>query len=206
MKKWVVGIDEVGRGPIAGPVTVCACAIQYSEYKKIKTSTLKDSKKMLPKKREFWHKKAQELVSLGILKYAVVSKGNTLIDRKGVAYAIRNALGEALEAISLNPKETKVLLDGSLSAPKEYKDQKTIIKGDQKEKIISLASVIAKVSRDKKMLLYHRKYPLYMWDKNKGYGTKAHYAALKKHKQSPLHRKSFLSKLQEENKDNKNAK
>jgi cysteine sulfinate desulfinase/cysteine desulfurase-like protein len=78
---------------------------------------------------------------------------------------------------------------------KEYKNQKTIIKGDQKEKIISLASVVAKVDRDKKMNSFHKKYPQYLWSKNKGYGTREHYRAIRKNGLTILHRKSFLASI-----------
>lgn len=193
--KYIIGIDEVGRGPIAGPVTVCACVISLTDYKKIKWSGLDDSKKLSQKNREAWHQKSKELKKKGLINYAVIYKSSIFIDKRGISLAIKECIAEALEKLNLNPKDCKVLLDGSLKAPKEYKNQKTIIKGDQKEKIISLASVIAKVSRDRKMELLHKKYPKYNWLKNKGYGTVEHYKALKKYDHTNLHRKSFLTKI-----------
>jgi len=87
-----------------------------------------------------------------------------------------------------------VLLDGALRAPKNYK-QKTIIKGDEKIPLISAASIIAKTARDKKMLVFHKKFPQYRFDKHKGYGTKLHYKKLKKHGLCEIHRKSYLKKF-----------
>lgn len=193
--KWIVGIDEVGRGPLAGPVAVCACALREVNYKKSIWEGLTDSKKLSSKSREKWFQEARNLKNSGTIKYSVVYRGNLSIDKKGISLSIRECIARALKNLKLKPGECQVLLDGSLYAPKEYKNQKTIIKGDQKEKIISLASVIAKVSRDKKMELLHKKYPIYGWNKNKGYGTREHYLAIKAHGLTPLHRISFLTKV-----------
>ena len=193
--KWVIGIDEVGRGPLAGPVYVCATAMPVKEYKKKQWFDLNDSKKMTAKAREKWHKEARAMEKMGALRIAMSNRTAKMIDRKGIAVCIRECIAEALEKLQIEPKDCTVLLDGSLKAPVQYKDQKTIIKGDSKEKIISLASVIAKVSRDRYMQDIHRKYPLYGWDSNKGYGTQAHIKAIKAHKISLLHRVSFLNRI-----------
>ncbi|MCC7436590.1 ribonuclease HII [Candidatus Nomurabacteria bacterium] len=192
--KYIIGIDEVGRGPIAGPVAVCACAISLTNSKKIDWKGVNDSKKLSQKNRELWHDKAKEFKKRGLINYFVIYKSNVFIDKKGISLAIKECIKEALEKLKLNPKDCQILLDGSLKAPLQYKNQKTIIKGDQKEKIISLASVIAKVSRDRKMELLHKKYPKYNWAKNKGYGTREHYSALKKYGLKSLHRVTFLQK------------
>ena len=94
-----------------------------------------------------------------------------------------------------NSKESLVLLDGGLKAPKEYLNQRTIIKGDEKELAIALASIVAKVTRDRLMVKLARKYPGYDLEMHKGYGTAAHYKALKNKGFSPIHRKSFLKKI-----------
>lgn len=185
--KWVIGIDEVGRGPVAGPVAVCACAIPLTDYKKRKWPGLTDSKKMTSKNRLAWYKRALELKQKNDFCYAVVYRSASFIDRKGISIAIRECISEALKKFTLDPKDCLVLLDGSLKAPLEYKNQKTIIKGDS-EQIISFASVIAKVSRDKKMELLHKKYPSYNWTQNKGYGTEKHYRAIGKYGQTQLHK------------------
>lgn len=193
--KWIIGIDEVGRGPVAGPVAVCACAVPYLLYKKSKWKGLTDSKKMSIKNRELWYKEALKMKSSNEVRFSVVYRSNIFIDKKGISLAIKECIIKSLKDLKLNPKECLVLLDGSLKAPKEYLNQKTIIRGDQKEKIISLASVIAKVSRDKKMDTLHKKYPNYTWNKNKGYGTREHYKAIKAQGLTPLHRHSFLTKV-----------
>lgn len=193
--KWIVGIDEVGRGPVAGPVAVCVCTIPVSEYKKLSWGKLNDSKKMSPKLRELWSKKAHKMKKDSKLKFSVIYRSAIFIDRNGISTSIKSSIAEGLQKLNLKPNDCQVLLDGSLKAPKEYKNQKTIIKGDQKEKIISLASVIAKVDRDKKMNSFHKKYPKYLWSKNKGYGTREHYKAIHKYGLTILHRKSFLTKI-----------
>ncbi len=193
---WIIGIDEVGRGPIAGPVAVCACAIPFSIYKKNMWKGLTDSKKMTVKNRDLWGTEALKLKTAGKIDFSVAYRSNSIIDKKGISMAIKECIQEVLKDLKRNPEECVVLLDGSLKAPPEYIHQKTIIKGDSKEKIISLASVIAKVSRDKKMKTLHKKYPNYLWEQNKGYGTKDHYKAISSYGLTPLHRATFLTKSQ----------
>jgi ribonuclease HII len=193
--KWIIGIDEVGRGPVAGPVAVCGCAIREFDYKRSIWKGLNDSKKLSPKTRELWYKEAIKLKTSGKINFSVAYRSNAFIDKYGISLALKKCIEEALKNLKLNSKDCKVLLDGSLKAPKEYLNQKTIIKGDQKEKIISMASVIAKVSRDKKMEILHKKYPKYNWFKNKGYGTREHYKAIGSQGITTLHRKTFLKKL-----------
>jgi ribonuclease HII len=197
MKKplWVIGIDEVGRGPVAGPVAVCATAMRIADYKKVKWGILTDSKKMTAKGRASWYQEALRLRDAGKIRFSVVYRSNAFIDKKGISRAIRECIAKALKDIQIAPEECAVLLDGSLKAPKEYTNQKTIIQGDQKEKVISLASVIAKVSRDTKMEMLHKKYPQYHWKANKGYGTALHYKAMWAHGLTLLHRKTFLTKI-----------
>lgn len=189
---FIVGIDEVGRGPVAGPVAVCVCAIDTNRYRRAKWKGLTDSKKMTPKSRLSWYREAQSLQDQGVISYEVIFCPNTVIDKKGISFAIRYCIDLGIKKLSLDPADTSILLDGSLRAPVEFKNQKTIIKGDQKEKIISLASVIAKVTRDMLMVRLSKKYPEYNWSKNKGYGTREHYQAIKKYGLTPLHRKTFL--------------
>lgn len=193
--KWVIGIDEVGRGPLAGPVYVCAVAMPEKAYKSMRWGILNDSKQMTVKHREQWSKEAKLLEQKGAIKIALARRTALQIDAKGIAVCIRECIAENLKKLALDPKDCNVLLDGSLKAPLEYKKQQTIIKGDSKEKIISLASVVAKVARDAYMVSLHKKHPAYGWDKNKGYGTLAHRVALKKKGATILHRRSFLSRL-----------
>ncbi len=182
--KYTIGIDEVGRGPIAGPVTVCACMISAEIAKKYKG--IKDSKKLSESQREKIFTEIQ-----GLVEYKVTSISAKEIDTKGISFCIKKALAKS---ISIFPTDTLVLLDGGLKAPPEYKDQKTIIKGDEKEVCIALASIIAKVTRDRYMCKMAKKHPEYGFEDHKGYGTRAHYVAIDKIGMSPLHRLSFLQK------------
>jgi ribonuclease HII len=192
---WVIGIDEVGRGSVAGPVAVCACAIKLDKYKNIKLLELTDSKKMTPINREEWYKKAITLKQNKNIDYSVAYKTNRYIDKNGISLAIKKCIATVLKNLKLDAKDCIVLLDGGLRAPENYLNQKTIIKGDLKEKIISFASVIAKVSRDKKMSLLSKTFPEYLWKNNKGYGTKDHYIAIEKYGITNLHRKTFLKNI-----------
>jgi ribonuclease HII len=101
------------------------------------------------------------------------------------------AISQGLNKIKLDPNKCQVLLDGSLKAPKEFINQKTIIKGDEKEKIIAWASILAKVSRDSIMTKYHKKFPQYGFQIHKGYGTDKHRTAISKYGLSEIHRKTF---------------
>jgi ribonuclease HII len=193
--KWVIGIDEVGRGPLAGPVSVCAVAMSEKDYKNMTWGILNDSKQMTAKNREFWNKEAEELEKQGKIRIALTSKTAKTIDAQGIAVCIRGCIAENLKKLDIDPKDCRVLLDGSLKAPAEYKNQQTIIKGDSKEKIISLASVVAKVARDAYMVLQHKKFPHYGWERNKGYGTREHRIAIKKKGVTILHRNSYLSRI-----------
>jgi ribonuclease HII len=192
--RWIIGIDEVGRGPLAGPVTVCAVAIHYDFYKKARWVGLTDSKKLSPQKREVWCAKAKLLEKEGVIRIALASKTATMIDAKGISVCITSCIAICLKKLAIEPHDAHVLLDGGLKAPKEYIYQETVIQGDQVHKAISLASVVAKVTRDAYMTKMDHVYPGYDWEHNKGYGTKNHYKALKKLYITSLHRKSFLSR------------
>ncbi len=197
--KWVIGIDEVGRGPLAGPVTVCAVAMLQADYKKYakKASwrSLNDSKQLSAAMREYWEKEARMLEQQGIVQIALSSRTALQIDKKGIAVCIRECIAANLKNLGLVPKDCIVLLDGSLKAPKEYVHQQTIIKGDSKEKIIATASVVAKVFRDAYMSGQHKKHAAYGWNANKGYGTKAHRTAILEKGTTSLHRQSFLTRI-----------
>ena len=193
--KWVIGIDEVGRGPLAGPVTVCAAAVPYKNYKKGMWKGLTDSKKMTAKSREQWFLECDSLTKEYGMDYALCSRTAQAIDSRGIAVCIRECIHDILNELNLDPKECLVLLDGGLKAPAEYSYQETIIKGDSKEPVISLASVIAKVTRDRYMTTQHKKYPGFGWLQNKGYGTKSHREAIRKNGTTKLHRKSFLTRI-----------
>lgn len=205
---YLIGIDEVGRGPLAGPVAVGVLKWKVkSEKLKVEEGWfrgLRDSKKLSPKAREAWMVKIEEAQSEGWLEYAVAFVSPSVIDRKGIVHAITTALARALKnleikggplfrtASTFDLRLRRVLLDGGLRAPAHYTNQQTIIKGDEKELVIALASIVAKVTRDKRMVALAKKFPAYGFEKHKGYGTSAHYEAIKKHGITPHHRKSFL--------------
>jgi ribonuclease HII len=190
----IVGIDEVGRGPLAGPVTVCACKAASSfDFKALKG--IKDSKQLSPQKREEWFLRISDLKSKGELDFAFYSVSATEIDERGIIHAIERAMSESLDALSLDPSSTRVLLDGALKAPRQFLDQETIIKGDEKIPLISAASIVAKVMRDKHMEKQATLYPAYGFESHKGYGTDAHCLAIRRYGITPLHRKTFLGNI-----------
>ena len=127
-----------------------------------------------------------------LLDYAVSFAGASLIDKRGIMHGIRQSLARSLEMLALDPKKTEIRLDGSLYAPKHFLMQRTIIRGDETERIIAMASVVAKVLRDKKMVRFAQKFPLYGFERHKGYGTKEHYTAIKRRGLCSIHRLSFL--------------
>lgn len=192
--KVVIGIDEVGRGPIAGPVAVCALCLQ-NNFDKNKFKGFKDSKKLSHIQRVKWLEKIDEEKKLGNIVYKVSFESSKVIDTKGIVLAIKCALSNSLKCLNIDPSDCVVLLDGGLKAPVEYENQKTIIKGDEKELAIALASIAAKVTRDLLMVQMAKKYPDYGLEKHKGYGTVHHYKAIKSKGISEIHRKSFLRKL-----------
>ncbi len=180
--KYIVGIDEAGRGPLAGPVSVGIVAMNEKDL--LKWGRIKDSKQLREEKREEVFKKLKN--NKFIVCYGSVKE----IDSLGITRAIALAIERGLKNLKINVNST-ILLDGSLKAPKEFKNQKTIIKGDEKETIIALASIVAKVSRDRLMKKLSKKYPKYELGIHKGYGTKKHISLIKKFGLSALHRRSF---------------
>jgi len=201
-KEIIVGIDEVGRGPIAGPVAICALYFKTNfthptEFKNLKrpNGKLRDSKRLSAIERDIYFEKINTERKKGNIFYKVSLENNNVIDQKGISFAIKRAISKSLRSLKINSVKSIILLDGGLKAGNEYKKQKTIIKGDEKELTIALASIVAKVTRDKIMIKLASKYPNYYFDRHKGYGTKKHYWALKLHGLTPLHRKSFLRKI-----------
>lgn len=187
----VVGVDEAGRGPLAGPVAVGVVAVPANfDWDQLPGVT--DSKQLSPEKRAFLFAAAKRLRKAGRVDFAVSLVSAKVIDRVGIVAAIQMAMERCLARLELNPESTHIRLDGGLKAPAIY-HQETIIKGDQKERVIGLASICAKETRDAYMV---RKSALptfapYDFAKHKGYGTKAHRTAIKQHGLSAEHRESF---------------
>lgn len=177
---YVAGVDEAGRGPLAGPVSVAAVILPRDLY----LPKLNDSKKISPKIREELFEEIQaKAIAIG----SALIDAKT-IDRINIYQATINGMYESI--FSLSPRPQKVLIDAvkldRLSIPSE-----SIIKGDAESASIAAASIVAKVTRDRLMDAYDRKYPEYGFARHKGYGTAEHLAALKKYGPCPIHRLSF---------------
>lgn len=185
----VCGVDEAGRGPLAGPVFAAAVILPENYSHEI----LNDSKKLSEKKRD--------LVYDDIIKDAVAwSVGIATekeIDDINILNATFLAMKRAVDGLSIKPD--LAYIDGN-QYPKTGVKEVTIIKGDSKCMSVAAASIIAKVSRDRIMLKIAEEYPQYQFEKHKGYGTKLHYEMIEQHGVSPVHRKSFLKKILGENK------
>lgn len=197
--KFLVGIDEAGRGPLAGPVAVAAFCIPHTLRHQVSDifpdGIVRDSKKLTPEARERIFRMLADARRRGSIAYTVSFSSARVIDRRGIVHAITRALTRAIDSLGVAPDECRILLDGGLKAPPEFLSQKTIIKGDEREAVIALASVVAKVSRDRRMRALAKRYPAYGFDLHKGYGTRAHYQKLRTHGLSPVHRRSFLKTL-----------
>ncbi len=150
-----------------------------------------DSKKLSEKNREKVFAMLEERVALGDARYRVEFESAETIDEEGIVTAVRRALSRGVNALAPDAALVKIQLDGALRAPPEYA-QETIINGDELIPLISLASIAAKVVRDRLMLKLAAEYPLYGFEKHKGYGTKEHYEMLEKYGPCALHRRSFL--------------
>lgn len=187
----IIGIDEAGRGPLAGPVAVGVVAVSEGFDLLAAFPGLNDSKKLSEKKREALYALLAEEVKQGSLRAKVCFASEKTIDRRGISQAVRLALSRGIRALAPEPHGVRVILDGALKAPPDYA-QETIIGGDATEPAIMLASVAAKVARDRLMTRLARDYPLYGFDVHKGYPTKAHIAAIGRHGPCAIHRRSFL--------------
>jgi len=187
----IVGIDEVGRGPIAGPVAVGVMVIPKG-FDIDELEDVRDSKKHTEKQREKIYEYLIEKRDNKELDFKVVMVPSERIDDDGIKVAIQAALCRGLKDLNVSTTKAKLLLDGGLKAPEEFLHQETIVKGDSKERAISFAAIAAKVERDTLMKELGAKYPKYGFERHKGYGTKAHFEAIKKYGMLPFHRKSFI--------------
>src|SRR3989338_638144 len=190
---YVVGIDEAGRGPLAGPVSVGVVKIPPNFNKNFFRS-IKDSKKLSSEDREVWFALAREAKKEKLLDFAVSLVSEKIIDRKGIVHAVKVGIKRCFKKLAIE-EDSQIFLDGSLKAPEEFRHQRTIIKGDEKVPIISLASIVAKVTRDRMMVKISKKFPAFNFHLHKGYGTLMHREALKKYGSTVIHRQSFLRRL-----------
>lgn len=187
--KLIGSIDESGRGPLAGPVVAVTVTLKPKTYEEIlsceELKQINDSKKLTSKKREEFF----DIIKEKFFEVGVGICDNKTVDRVNILQAAFLAMKKSIGA--LREKPDFILLDGGFPIPNITSPQQNIIKGDSFIFSIAAASIIAKVTRDQIMRQIHEKYPLYGFDKHKGYGTKFHLAALEKHGPCPLHRQSF---------------
>lgn len=182
---FICGVDEAGRGPLAGPV--CAAAVILPEGAELEG--VNDSKKLSEKKREALF----DLITEKALAYSIAFASVEEIEKYNILEATYIAMNRAIDGLSL--KADFALIDGNrvpkgISVPCE-----TVVKGDSKSLSIAAASILAKVTRDRLLLQYHEEYPQYNFAKHKGYGTKEHIDAIREHGVCEIHRPSFLKKL-----------
>lgn len=187
--KEIIGVDEAGRGPLAGPVVAAAVKLKsYSE----ELQEINDSKKLTEKKRERLFDKIMESfeVGVGIATPQEIDEINIL---NATFLAMRRAIEELKNKVGTD--DVLILVDGNFKIREYEGKQEAIVKGDAKSLAIAAASIIAKVTRDRILVSEAEKYPEYSFEKHKGYGTKAHREVLIKLGPTPIHRKSFLKKI-----------
>jgi len=204
-KHLIVGIDEVGRGPLAGDVFVCACAYFDEIPHGIRQAPirLRDSKKLSKKRRDKWVRCIKKEQKAGNIFISIKRETSKTIDRINIARAIERAAHKALFDVikksGIKKGNIECHCDGGLFVLVEIDHidfiSSTTIKGDDIIPVISLASINAKVARDAYMDELHKTYPQYGFSRNKGYGTKEHIKALKKHGPTTIHRKLFLRNI-----------
>lgn len=191
----IIGIDEAGRGPLAGPVVASAVLIKnIKEFKKeLFCKEIKDSKKISESKRKTLF---YLLTHSSYVIWEAGKEGEKRIDKINILEATKVAMEKAVNNLikknNFNKKNCFLIIDGNFKINLNIK-QKSIIKGDEKVFSCAAASIIAKVYRDRIMEKYHKKYPEYGFNKNKGYGTKFHLKMIKKNGLSKIHRKTFKS-------------
>ena len=177
---WIAGVDEAGRGPLAGPVYAAAVILNPDAP----IEGLADSKKLNAKRREALF----DIIQHNALSWAIATASVEEIDAINILQASLLAMRRAVESLATRPAE--ILVDG-LHYPKVTMRARAIVKGDSKEPAISAASILAKVARDREMHRLHEAFPCYRFDLHKGYGTAVHMQAMAAHGISPAHRKSY---------------
>ena len=178
----IAGVDEVGRGPLAGPVVTAAVILPHD----FSLLGVDDSKKLSEKRREELFEQIKEAA----LCWAIGRREPSRIDEINILEATKEAMADAIHALSITPGH--VFIDGNQPLRGLGIPQTTIVHGDANSVSIAAASILAKVTRDREMREMDKLYPGYSFDKNKGYGTKAHYEGLEKLGPCPIHRRSFL--------------
>ena len=180
----IAGVDEAGRGPLAGPVVAAAVILDDKNF----IREVNDSKKLSEKKRE----ELFEIILNQAISYGIAEAGVEKIEEINILHASLSAMKMAVD--KLNPAPDIILVDGNKLFVTKITAH-SIVKGDAKSYSIGAASILAKVRRDSIMRKAAEKYPEYGWERNKGYGTKEHIEAIRKYGITPLHRKKFLRKI-----------
>ncbi len=186
-REYICGIDEAGRGPFAGPVVAGAVILP----KDIMIIGINDSKKLSPKKRDALY----DEITKKAISYSVGIRDEKRVDEINILQATYEAMRDAVDSLKVRPD---ILLNDAVTIPDIDIEQVPITHGDALSISIAAASIIAKVTRDRMMQDYDKKYPEYGFAKHKGYGTKAHIEALRKYGPCPLHRRSFIHKYVED--------
>ena len=180
----ICGVDEAGRGPLAGPVYAAAVILPFE----IDIPDLNDSKKLTENKREILYTEITEKA----ISYSIASATHEEVDKLNILGATYLAMNRAIDTLPVIP--SIALIDGNRNSGINI-NSKCIIGGDGLSASIAAASILAKVSRDRHMYKMAEKYPLYAFEKHKGYGTKLHYEMLHKHGKCEIHRNSFLKRI-----------
>jgi len=181
---YIAGVDEVGRGPLAGPVLACAVILP----KMILIEGIDDSKKLSAKKRE----NLAKIIKESALAVSIGMADVRTIDNINIYQATVQAMTDAVNGLKVIPD---VILIDAMKLPAVSTAQRAIIKGDSLSMSIAAASIVAKVTRDKMMDAYHEIYPVYGFDRHKGYGTEKHIEAIRQYGLCPIHRRSFAAKF-----------
>lgn len=192
--RFVIGVDEVGRGPLAGPVTASAVVLDLAAWPHVESmwamNMVRDSKQLsLPRRLE-----AAEMVKRMAVAHATVSLGPEIIDEINILRATLRAMWLAVDEVksAVGAEKTRVVIDGNQLLPASLFPQMAVVGGDAKVFTVACASVVAKVTRDAHMDALHEEFPMYDWGKNKGYGTLKHRQALRAHGLTSHHRRSFV--------------
>mgnify|MGYP003289866244 FL=1 len=183
--KVICGVDEAGRGPLAGPVHAAAVVLPIG----LEIEGLNDSKKLTEKKRE----QLFDIICEKAIDYSIGVATEQEIDEINILNATFLAMHRAVEGLKIKPDYA--LIDGNQYPKIPFVMEETVVKGDAKSMSIAAASILAKVSRDRFMLEKAKEYPQYQFEKHKGYGTKVHYEAIRQYGPSPIHRHTFLKKF-----------
>lgn len=199
--KGVIGIDEVGRGPLAGPVTVCAVYIEKETIvrRDMFQNIIRDSKKINKTLRNNIYQTIRKFrYNKCVIRYAISSRSATYVDRYGIAESARKCVRSCLHSLErqgIAVDMVPIRLDAGLYAPEKYPNQESFIKGDERFVEIALASIIAKEWRDAYMRRMAKEFPEYGWSQNVGYGTQKHREAIRRHGTTRMHRRTYLKRF-----------